>query len=237
MPEISLPTKATQDLIKTETDKITSKASQTSVDAVKLDTGSIKATVDVGIDTPISSRQASWGATTVHRDRIDTTISSRASQASLDALKSPADGRNYKQFGAEVQVNANTLSLTTFYTITGAGYLKSFFLEATANHNAATKEPIVELWVDNVKILDLRITDITNAYAIKYSFGTKEVVPPLANRMHLFNYPYTEAKSNNALTLDVLDSDVLFFNSKLEFKAQHPYTLHRFAQFRGGLKI
>jgi hypothetical protein len=56
MPEISLPTKGTQDLIKTETDKIASKSSQLSVDAVKSDTDLIKAYVDelegrMGINT------------------------------------------------------------------------------------------------------------------------------------------------------------------------------------------
>ncbi|SNR86225.1 hypothetical protein SAMN05446037_100178 [Anaerovirgula multivorans] len=38
------------------------------------------------IDTTISSRQAAWGATTTHRDRIDTTISSRAAQTTANTI-------------------------------------------------------------------------------------------------------------------------------------------------------
>lgn len=81
MPEINLPTKATQDLIKTETDKIASKASQVSVDAVITAVDSINADVD----TTVSSRQVQV-LSQVQADRLDATISSRASQASLDSL-------------------------------------------------------------------------------------------------------------------------------------------------------
>lgn len=38
------------------------------------------------LDLKVSSRQESWGATTLHKDRIDESISSRASQSDIDAL-------------------------------------------------------------------------------------------------------------------------------------------------------
>lgn len=38
------------------------------------------------MDAPVSTRQESWGATSTHASRIDTTISSRATQLSVDSL-------------------------------------------------------------------------------------------------------------------------------------------------------
>lgn len=38
------------------------------------------------LDAPVSTRQAAWGATLTHASRIDTAISSRATQSSVDSL-------------------------------------------------------------------------------------------------------------------------------------------------------
>jgi len=43
------------------------------------------------IDANISSRQASWGATTTHSARIDANISTRADQATVNAIKAKTD--------------------------------------------------------------------------------------------------------------------------------------------------
>lgn len=66
--------KATLALIKAKTDTITADL--------------FTATHASRLDANISSRQASWGATTTHSSRIDASISSRASQASVDAIYS-----------------------------------------------------------------------------------------------------------------------------------------------------
>lgn len=48
------------------------------------------------LDANITSRQPSWGATTIHKDRIDTNIGSRASQESVDAVKIGVDNISAK---------------------------------------------------------------------------------------------------------------------------------------------
>lgn len=102
MPEISLPTKATQDLIKTETDKIASKASQTTVDTINTKAGT---NADAGGTTTLFARLkqiydylvSNLSSTRASKiDNLDTTITSRAAQTTANTINtnvgSNADG-------------------------------------------------------------------------------------------------------------------------------------------------
>lgn len=90
------------------------------------------------IDANISSRQANWGATTTHRDRIDTTISSRASQATVNTI------------------NSNVNSIKSF---TDRGMVKSvqrgvFTSEITLNNNDGKEHdtPYKEISISPVNV-------------------------------------------------------------------------------------
>lgn len=68
----------------------------TAVNAIKAKTDTITADLFTAthasrIDATISSRQASWGATTTHAGRIDASISSRALETTAQAIKAKTD--------------------------------------------------------------------------------------------------------------------------------------------------
>ena len=60
------------------------------------------------LDNTISSRQASWGATTTHSARIDTNISTRAAQTSVDTINTNVNTVNTK-IGTSTDTGISTL--------------------------------------------------------------------------------------------------------------------------------
>lgn len=196
MPEISLPTKATQDLIKTETDKIASKSSQTSVDAVKTDTAAIKATTDASLDTTISSRQANAGLTATHAGRIDTNIGSRASQASLDALNTGTDFSNFRSFfGMGVPDTGGLLQTVFSITAPNGGFINHLLIQSAADVGL---QGMVQIIIDGVMYADLELTntDTSTNYTI-YQFSLSD--PSVFSTSEVnYEYPSIEIVTRNS---------------------------------------
>ncbi|AEG61690.1 hypothetical protein [Desulforamulus ruminis] len=76
------------------------------------------------MDTTVSSRQANWGATTTHKDRIDANISSRAAQTTADTI------------------NTNVGSNADVSSATGSIHGKLKDIKANISSLASTKGPI-----------------------------------------------------------------------------------------------
>lgn len=71
------------------------------------------------LDAVVSSRQASWGATTTHAGRIDAAISSRASQVSVNAISTNV-GSNVDAASATGSLHAKIKDIKDFIALNGS---------------------------------------------------------------------------------------------------------------------
>ena len=91
------------------------------------------------VDADVSSRQANWGATTTHRDRIDTTISSRASHSAQDVKSAVVLGNSTHYHGGKDTAEESNVIVN----YSGRGQLVGLT-------NSAAQEAIFVIEIDNL---------------------------------------------------------------------------------------
>ena len=140
---------------------------------------SIISKLNLALDAKISTRQASWGATTAHRDRIDTTISSRqpdvgltathalridtnistrADQTTVDAIKAKTDkifssSSSTSSIAGSVPVYSNQyIPATVFSTSASSVELVGIFQTAGGVPNNAISAGQLIIYEDGISI-------------------------------------------------------------------------------------